>query len=73
MSPRGVQEGQEVDPVQPPVPSAARHVRMSAVVAVAEVLNQFRYGFAEGGVPEYAQAFSEALADLVAKHWQEGP
>ena len=44
-----------------------------AVVAVAEVLNQFRHGFAEGGVPEYADAFSEALKDLMAKHWQEGP
>jgi len=42
-----------------------------AVVAVAEVLNQFRYGFAEGGVPEYAAAFSEALDDLMAKHWQQ--
>ena len=31
-----------------------------AVVAVAEVLNQFRHGFTEGGVPEYARAFSEA-------------
>src|ERR1700733_15542322 len=27
LSPRGVQEGQEVDPVQPPVPSAARQKR----------------------------------------------
>jgi hypothetical protein len=27
-----------------------------AVVAVAEVLNQFRHGFTEGGVPEYADA-----------------
>ena len=30
-------------------------------VAVAEVLNQFRHGFTEGGVPEYAEAFNEAL------------
>ena len=43
-----------------------------AVVAVAEVLNQFRHGFTEGGVPEYAEAFSEALNDLMAKHWPEG-
>jgi hypothetical protein len=43
-----------------------------AVVAVAETLNQFRHGFTEGGVPEYAEAFSEALEDLMAKHWQEG-
>jgi hypothetical protein len=43
-----------------------------AVVAVAEVLNQFSHCFAEGRVPEYAEAFSEALNDLVAKHWQEG-
>lgn len=46
-----------------------------AVVAVAEVLNQFRYGFfgpdGEPGVPEYAEAFSEALDDLMAKHWPE--
>jgi hypothetical protein len=42
-----------------------------AVVAVAEVLNQFRHGFTEGGVPEYAEAFSEALNDLMAKHWPE--
>ena len=42
-----------------------------AVVAVAEVLNQFRHGFTEGGVPEYAEAFSEALDDLMAKHWPE--
>ena len=41
-----------------------------AVVAVAEVLNQFRHGFSEGRVPEYAEAFSEALNDLIAKHWQ---
>jgi hypothetical protein len=27
-----------------------------AVVAVAEVLNQFRHGFTAGGVPEYAEA-----------------
>lgn len=40
-----------------------------AVVAVAEVLNQFRHGFTEGGVPEYATAFGEALSDLMAKHW----
>ena len=39
-----------------------------AIVAVAEVLNQFRHGFAEGDVPEYAEAFSEALDDLMAKH-----
>jgi hypothetical protein len=37
-----------------------------AVVAVAEVLNQFRRGFTEGDVPEYADAFSEALNDLMA-------
>jgi hypothetical protein len=43
-----------------------------AVVAVAEVLNQFRHGFTEGGVPEYAEAFREALNDLMAKHWPEG-
>lgn len=42
-----------------------------AVVAVAEVLNQFRYGFTEGRVPEYATAFGEALSDLMAKHWPE--
>lgn len=42
-----------------------------AVVAVAEVLNQFRHGFTEGGVPEYATAFGEALGDLMAKHWPE--
>jgi hypothetical protein len=41
-----------------------------AVVAVAEVLNQFRHGFTEGRVPEYAEAFSEALNDLMTKHWQ---
>lgn len=35
--------------------------RQDAVVAVAEVLNQFRRGFTEGGVPDYAEAFSEAL------------
>jgi hypothetical protein len=40
-------------------------------VAVAEVLNQFRHGFTEGSVPEYAEAFSEALNDLMAKHWPE--
>lgn len=43
--------------------------QQDAFVAVAEVLNQFYYGFTQGGVPEYAQAFSEALSDLVAKHW----
>lgn len=43
-----------------------------AVVAVAEVLNQFRHGFIEGGVPEYAEAFRDALNDLMAKHWPEG-
>ena len=43
-----------------------------AVVAVAEVLNQFRHGFTEGGLPEYAEAFRDALNDLMAKHWQEG-
>lgn len=43
-----------------------------AVVAVAEVLNQFRHGFTEGGVPEYSEAFSGALNDLMAKHWPEG-
>jgi hypothetical protein len=42
-----------------------------AVVAVAEVLNQFRHGFTEGGVPEYAEAFRETLDDLIAKHWRE--
>jgi hypothetical protein len=42
-----------------------------AVVAVAEVLNQFRHGFTDGGVPEYAEAFGEALSDLMAKHWPE--
>ena len=36
-----------------------------AVVAVAQVLNQFRHGFTEGGMPEYAGAFSEALDDLM--------
>ena len=41
-----------------------------AVVAVAEVLNQFRHGFTEGGVHEYAEAFREALSDLMARHWQ---
>ena len=41
-------------------------------MAVAEVLNQFRHGFTEGDVAEYAEAFSEALADLMAKHWPEG-
>lgn len=44
---------------------------LDAVVAVAEVLNQFRHGFTEGGVPEYATAFGEALSDLMAKHWPE--
>ena len=43
-----------------------------AAVAVAEVLNQFRHGFTLGGVPEYAEAFGEALNDLMAKHWQGG-
>ena len=43
-----------------------------AVVAVAEVLNRFRHGFTEGDVAEYAEAFSGALADLMAKHWPEG-
>jgi hypothetical protein len=42
-----------------------------AVVAVAEVLNQFRHGFTEGGVPEYATAFGEALSDLMEEHWPE--
>jgi hypothetical protein len=42
-----------------------------AVVAVAEVLNQFRHGFAEGGVAQYATAFGEALSGLMAKHWPE--
>ena len=42
-----------------------------AVVAVAEVLNQFCHGFTEGGVPEYATAFGEVLSDLMAKHWPE--
>jgi hypothetical protein len=41
-----------------------------AVVAVAEVLNQFRHGFTEGGVLEYAEAFGETLNDLMAKHCQ---
>jgi len=41
-------------------------------VAVAEVLNQVRHGFTEGDVAEYAEAFSGALADLMAKHWPEG-
>lgn len=36
------------------------------------MLNQFRHGFLAGGVPEYAEAFSEALYDLMAKHWPEG-
>jgi hypothetical protein len=40
-----------------------------AVVAVAEGLNQFRHGCTEGGVPEYAEAFGEALNDFMAKHW----
>jgi hypothetical protein len=43
-----------------------------AVVAVAEVLNQFRHGFTEGDAPGYAEAFSEALNDPMAKHWPEG-
>lgn len=42
-----------------------------AVVAVAEILNQFSSGFAAGGVPEYAKAFREALADLMTKHWPD--
>jgi hypothetical protein len=46
--------------------------RQDAVVAVAEVLNQFWHGFTEGDVPEYAEAFGEALNDLMAKHWPEG-
>lgn len=46
--------------------------RQDAVVAVAEVLNQFHYGFTEGGVPEYAEAFNEALNDLMVKHWPQG-
>ena len=41
-------------------------------MAVAEVLNQFRHGFTEGGVPEYAEAFGEALNDLIMKQWPEG-
>lgn len=47
--------------------------QQDAVVAVAEVLNQFRRGFTEGGVPEYAEAFTEGLNDLMAKHWLPGP
>jgi hypothetical protein len=43
-----------------------------AVVTVAEVLNQFRHGFTEGDVAEYAEAFSGTLADLMAKPWPEG-
>lgn len=43
-----------------------------AVVAVAEVLSQFRHGFTEGGLPEYAEAFTDALNGLMAKHWPEG-
>lgn len=43
-----------------------------AVVSVPEVLNQFRHGFTEGDVPEYAEAFRQVLDDLMAKHWQEG-
>jgi len=43
--------------------------QQDAVVAVAEVLNQFGHAFTEGGVPEYAEAFSEALNDLMTKHW----
>jgi hypothetical protein len=46
--------------------------RQDAVVAVAEVLNQFRHGFTQGDMPEYAEAFGEALDDLMAKHWPEG-
>jgi hypothetical protein len=43
-----------------------------AVVAVAEVLNQFRHGFTQGDLPEYAQAFSDALNDLMARQWPQG-
>jgi len=43
-----------------------------AFVAVAEVLNQFRYGFEVGSLPEYAGAFAEALDDLMTKHWPDG-
>ena len=46
--------------------------RQDAVVAVAEVLNQFRYGFETGRLAEYAEAFGEALDDLMAKHWRDG-
>jgi hypothetical protein len=42
----------------------------SFVIAEA-VLKQFRHGFIEGGVPEYAEAVREALNDLMAKHWPE--
>jgi hypothetical protein len=35
--------------------------QQDAVVAVAEMLNQFPHGFTKGGVPEYAEAFSEVL------------
>lgn len=44
-----------------------------AVVAVAEVLNQFRYAFTEGRLPEYAEAFGDALRDHMAKHWPGPP
>jgi hypothetical protein len=40
-----------------------------AVVAVAEILNQFSSGFAAGEVP--TEAFRDALADLMAKHWPD--
>ena len=46
--------------------------RQDAVVAVAEVLNQFRHGFNEGGLPEYAEAFNDALSNLMAEHWPQG-
>jgi hypothetical protein len=45
--------------------------QQDAVVAVAEVLNQFRHCFTAGGVPEYSEAFSEVLSDLMAKHWPQ--
>jgi hypothetical protein len=45
--------------------------RQDAFVAVAEVLNQFRHGFTQGGIPEYAEAFNDALNDLLAKHWPQ--
>lgn len=46
--------------------------RQDVVVAVAEVLNQFRRGFAEDGLPEYAEAFNDALSEHMAKHWPQG-